>query len=380
VKRRLQLSITALFLLGVLVAASACTGTATAKQIATLRIFEGQVEVQQGEGAPQAGEDGASLNEGDIVKTGPDGRAAVEYFDGSLTRLDFNTTFELVTLETIDNDAGSKVIEGSQTTGNSYNRVTELTDAESRFDIETPTATASVHGTTYAVLLNGDGSTTVAVIDGIVTVHGLMVVIATDGSVSDPVPIPEDLLNSDWIIYNQCEIDQETTCVLGETVSPSPSPEPEPEPTEGPTVEQIDENAAPGDYPPAATTCGATIGPGENQITVSGDGYPPGSTVTITLDGEVIGEAVADENGSFTVVITLQGVADGTHVVGCTDVGGGQVSNDIDIVGGVVSDTAFTGTTLNVPLWMALVLVLLVAGVALLVIGRRRRHEVRPGS
>jgi LPXTG-motif cell wall-anchored protein len=46
----------------------------------------------------------------------------------------------------------------------------------------------------------------------------------------------------------------------------------------------------------------------------------------------------------------------------------------------VISDTAFTGTTLNVPLWMALVLVLLFAGVALLVIGRRRRHEVRPGS
>jgi hypothetical protein len=168
------------------------------------------------------------------------------------------------------------------------------------------------------VLLDADGSTTVAVIDGIVTVsgvdvlHGLMVIIGTDGSVSDPDPIPEDLLNSDWFIFNQCELDDECDCVLGETVEAPPEPEePAEEPSETPTVEQIDENAAPGDYPPAATTCGATIGPGANQITVSGDGYAPGEQVTITLDGEVIGEAVADENGSFTVVTTLQGVATG---------------------------------------------------------------------
>ena len=32
------------------------------------------------------GEDGTSLREGDTVRTGPDGRASIEYFDGSLTR------------------------------------------------------------------------------------------------------------------------------------------------------------------------------------------------------------------------------------------------------------------------------------------------------
>jgi hypothetical protein len=73
-------------------------------------------------------------------------------------------------------------------------------------------------------------------------------------------------------------------------------------------------------------------------------------------------------------------VSDGEHTIGCTDVGGNQVSNDFDVVGGVVSEPAFTGSTLNVPLWLAMVLVLMVAGVALVLIGRRRRHEVRPGS
>ena len=385
VKRRRGLPIIALLLLGAL-AASACTGTATAKQIATLRIYEGQVEVQQGDAAPQPGEEGASLSEGDIVKTGSDGRAAIEYFDGSLTRLDFGTTFELITLETLDNDANSKVIEASQTAGNSYNRVAELTDAESRFDIDTPTATASVQGTVYAVILNPDGSTTVATIDGTVSagtgdtstdvLSGTMVIIGADGSVSDPQPIPPDLLNSDWFTFNQCELDEERDCGLVEPVEPE---EPAEEPAVEPSVEQIDEPSAPGDYPPTTLTCGATV-LGDSQITVSGSGYVPGSTVTITLDGAPIGTATADENGSFTVVITLEGVGNGTHTIGCTDVLGNQISNDFDIVGGVISDTAFTGTTLNVPLWMALVLVLLLAGVALLVIGRRRRHEVRPGS
>ncbi|HET7236409.1 MAG TPA: FecR domain-containing protein [Actinomycetota bacterium] len=389
-KRRLQLSITGSLLLLVLLVASACTGTATAKQVATLRILEGQVEVQEGDADPAPGVDGASLNEGDIVITGPDGRAAIEYFDGSETRLDFNTSFELVTLETIDNDAGSKVIEASQANGNSYNRVTELTDAESRFDIETPTATASVQGTDYAVILNPDGSTTVATFDGTVSagagdsttdvLTGTMVVIGADGTVGDPQPIPDDLLNSDWITFNQCEVDQVRDCTP-EPPPDEPTEEPEePEPTEGPTVEQVDEAAAPGDYPPAASTCGATVAAGTNEITVTGQGWTPGQTVTITLDGEKIGEAVADENGSFTVVITLSGVSDGEHTIGCTDVGGNQVSNDFDVVGGVVSEPAFTGSTLNVPLWLAMVLVLMVAGVALVLIGRRRRHEVRPGS
>jgi hypothetical protein len=205
-----------------------------------------------------------------------------------------------------------------------------------------------------------------------------MVTVGADGSVSDPQPIPDDLLNSDWFTFNQCEIDEERDCVLGETVEPEPE-EPTEEPSEGPTVEQVGEGAAPAQYPPTTLTCGATVSGGA-QITVSGSGYEPGSTVTITLDGEPIGTAIADANGSFTVVITLTGVGNGNHTIGCATAAGEQVSNDFDIVGGVVSETAFTGTTLNVPLWLALVLVLLVGGIALLVIGRRRRHEVRPGS
>ena len=174
-------------------------GTASAKQFATLRLLGGQVAVQRGTGVFETGEDGTSLREGDTVRTGPDGRAAIEYFDGSLTRLDVDTSFTLVTLETLGDAAASRVIESSQAEGNSYHRVVELTDAQSRFEIETPTATASVHGTGYALLVD-EGSTTIAVVEGVVTAKGSagpveipageMAVVGTDGVVGPIQAIP----------------------------------------------------------------------------------------------------------------------------------------------------------------------------------------------
>ncbi|MEX1208974.1 MAG: HYR domain-containing protein [Acidimicrobiia bacterium] len=184
---------------------------------ATLRVHAGTVEVSLDDATFAAATDGQVLTEGATVRTGADGRAAIEYFDGSVTRLDHSTTFKIVTLQILDNDAQSKVIEGEQTSGSTYNRVTELTDAASRFDIETPTATASVQGTVYAVLLNADGSTTVAVIEGSVDAGdgpvpaGFMVTVDEDGNVSDPIPIPDDLIDDEWIVYN-CELDEGPDC------------------------------------------------------------------------------------------------------------------------------------------------------------------------
>ena len=146
-KRGLEISITAVFVLALLLVGAVLIfsgGTASAKQFATLRLLGGQVAVQRGNGAFETGEDGTSLREGDTVQTGPDGRASIEYFDGSLTRLDVDTSFTLVTLETLSDAEASRVIEGSQAGGNSYHRVAERVDAQSRFEIETPTATASL--------------------------------------------------------------------------------------------------------------------------------------------------------------------------------------------------------------------------------------------
>src|SRR6266545_1134383 len=128
------------------------SGPARAKQFATLGILQGSVEVQRGSTGPfSEGHEGQSLSEGDTIRTGDDGRAEISYFDGSLTRLDFNTTYKLQELATLKNAASSKRIFGTQSTGRTWSRVTKLADSQSRFQVKTPTATASVRGTTFAV-------------------------------------------------------------------------------------------------------------------------------------------------------------------------------------------------------------------------------------
>jgi PKD repeat protein len=282
-KRGLELSITAVFVLALLLVGAVLVfsgGTATAKQIASLRLFGGQVLVQHGSGAFSAGTEGASLREGDTVRTGSDGRASIEYFDGSLTRLDYDTSFTLVTLESLEDSAGSKVIEGEQSDGNSFNLVTELVDAESRFDVRTPTATASVRGTVYALIVD-EGTTTVAVLEGAVSTigdsttvdvpAGKMVVVGWDGSIGRIRDISQEILESDWIMFNRCELDDLAGCegshdeqpedrATGSTSSggePAPSP---PAPTGGVSGGQGPPPPAPDQPPVAGFTASPRVG------------------------------------------------------------------------------------------------------------------------
>ena len=278
-KRGLELSITAVFVLALLLVGVVLIfsgGAASAKQVATLRIAEGTVDVQRGSDGFQPAGQGQALREGDIVRTGSDGRASVEYFDGSLTRLDYATTFALVTLETLNNEAGSKVIDADQLNGNSYHRVAELADAESRFEVETPTATASVQGTVYAVIIDA-GTTTIAVIEGSVATSGdagsvsvpagKMVIVGTDGSLGSVQDISQELLEGDWLSYNLCELDADPGCVEGEIGEPE-------EGAEEPPQEQ------PGSSPPGSTEAGTgDTGAGDGSDTGdggdTGDGPPP---------------------------------------------------------------------------------------------------------
>ena len=240
-KRRLEFSITAVFMLALLLVGAVLIfsgGTASAEQVATLDIGAGVVEVQpKGSDAFRLGNDEQSLHEGDTVRTGSGGRASIDYFDGSETRLDYDTTFTLVTLETPDNEGGSKVIEAEQGSGNSYNRVAEVADSESHFEVETPTATASVQGTVYALIVD-DAATTVAVLDGVVNATGeagsvsvpagRMVVVDAGGGVGAVQEISDELLSNDWLSHNLCNVDHDAACVRDESAEPSGNPEKKP--------------------------------------------------------------------------------------------------------------------------------------------------------
>ena len=271
-RRRLEISITGVFVLALLLVGAVLIfsgGIASAKQIATLRLLGGQVEVRHGTQAFQPGEQGVSLREGDTVRTGVDGRASIEYFDGSETLLDYDTTFRLVTLETLRNAAGSNVIEGNQVDGNSYNRVVELTDPDSRFAVQTPTATASARGTVYAVIVD-QGATTIAVVEGVVEAlgdagpvdvgKGTMVVVGADGSLGPVKAISQELLDSEWLSFNRCELDHAGDCVQSEPPQPGGQPGTHPPNPEG---------GQQGSLPPGGTT--GAGGPGGT----TGGGPPP---------------------------------------------------------------------------------------------------------
>ena len=266
---------------------------------ATLRVHGGLVEVDAGAGF-STGSDGQSLSEGNTVRTGSDGRAAIEWFDGSVTRLDFGTTFTIVTMEVLEGDG--TVIEGEQTSGGTYNRIAELTDSASRFAVDTPTSTASVQGTVFAVLFNADGTITYAVLDGTVLINGVevmageMVTVDEEGNVGEPEPIPEGLIDDEWMVYN-CELDDGPDCLDGGATTTTTVAGPE-EPTTTTssstttsttttTRPPLPPTTTPATPPTTATTVAlattTTVAPTTTTTVGTGPTVPPTTTTTTTV-------------------------------------------------------------------------------------------------
>ena len=146
-------------------------------------------------------------------------------------------------------------------------------------------------------------------------------------------------------------------------------------------------------YPkPKKPTCpvsDTTVSPGD-QVTITGKHWQPGSTVRFTLQPEDInlGSTTVGVNGKFSAVLTIpNNIVPGPHTIQCSGLNRRGVpvvrAITIQIVGGVVAGgggTSFTGTILNVPLWMLLTVALFAAGVTAVALGRRRRRGVRTGS
>ena len=143
-------------------------------------------------------------------------------------------------------------------------------------------------------------------------------------------------------------------------------------------------------YPPEKPTCGVsdtTISPGD-QVTVSGKHWRPGSRVTFTLqpEGRSLGSTTVGQNGKFSAVVTIpDDIEPGAHTIVCSGIDrrGDPVVLAITVqILGVVGGggAAFTGTVLNVPLWIVLIAALLAAGMVAVAIGRRRRRSIGTGS
>jgi hypothetical protein len=248
-------------------------GPAEAKPFATLDVTAGSAELQRAGGeAFRPASDGAGLRPGDTIRTPPDGRVTIEYFDGSLTRLDYGTTFTL--RELVGESDDGTVVDALQTSGATFSRVVELTGSQSRFDVETPTAVASVRGTTFFTEILEDGGARFGVIDGEVLVSGeggavrlipgRGVDVDASGTVGSTFILIAEMLGSDWLYYNLCvldrlpgacrEVEPKEEHRKRQRPEPKPQPPPSSEPTGGstaPAVEDQVEKKDPAPDPPA---------------------------------------------------------------------------------------------------------------------------------
>jgi hypothetical protein len=108
----------------------------------------------------------AVLSENDVIKTGVNSKISITFFDGSIIDLNPNTQVEI--RELVKGKTTS--IRLKQEIGETLSKVEKLVDPASRYEIETPAAVAAVRGSTMLVEVVIDGTTTVANIDGSISV------------------------------------------------------------------------------------------------------------------------------------------------------------------------------------------------------------------
>lgn len=136
----------------------------------TLTIIAGVVDVRHGTAPYVAATDGEILQVGDGVRTGADGRAVLTYFEGSTVEIEPSSEL-VIEAASLEPDA-STVIVMTQVIGHTWHVVTRQLRPTSRYEVNTPAATAAVRGTTFEVLIEQD-------VDG----EPLATVLTTEGAV-----------------------------------------------------------------------------------------------------------------------------------------------------------------------------------------------------
>jgi hypothetical protein len=162
--------------------------------VVTLTRVRGAVDVlRAGSSTWQPVEADTQIEAGGRVRTGPDAAVQLTFFEGSTTDLTSNTEVSIDQMSSLKKDVG-RVIILQQWTGRTYHRVQPLLDVGSRFEVETPSAVASVRGTEFALDVEADGVTRVVVVEGLVNVEAQEIVIPVEAgheTVARPQHPPE---------------------------------------------------------------------------------------------------------------------------------------------------------------------------------------------
>ena len=186
--RRLRLGVTATgvaFVIAIIFGATGAlvpAGQVAAAGASTLTILSGDVAVRHAGGEFASADDGALLIAGDTIKTGTGARAVLTYFEGSTVEMDPDSELRIDAARSERN--GDTIIVMQQNLGITWHVVTHLITTGSIYEVHTSTATASVRGTQFTVVVAPDESTTETTTEGAVAntdAQGSATVVATPG-------------------------------------------------------------------------------------------------------------------------------------------------------------------------------------------------------
>ena len=107
--------------------------------VSTLTVVDGAVFTSRDGGDFTLARETDVLAAGDIVRTGPGAAAEITYVDGSSVRLEANAELSVARLRCSDGGV-------PQTFGRAWHVITKLVTGDSRYELRTPTFTASVRG------------------------------------------------------------------------------------------------------------------------------------------------------------------------------------------------------------------------------------------
>lgn len=180
----LRLAAAVLLLPVILLPAAGC-GRGPARA-AVISACQGEAEVKKaGSAGWTAAQAGQPLAVNDLVRTGAAAGMTVTFYDGSTIELKAETRVEVRELI----PGKKQAVRLKQELGRTWSKVNKLVDTASRYEIETPAATAAVRGSQMVVEVAADGTTAVGNVAGTisVTAQGREVIIP-EGKHSTVIP------------------------------------------------------------------------------------------------------------------------------------------------------------------------------------------------
>jgi hypothetical protein len=166
VMRRAVILIVVVFLLAAALGLALGQFLAVSQRIAHVSDLQGSVLAK----APRATDyvplsPAANVLAGTVLKTGPQASATLNWIDGTRLKIGPNSIMTVLKCQ-INRSNGAETSVFRLDAGDILVRVRRLLSGESKFEIQTPTATAGVRGTIFGVHVASDGRTEVEVFEG----------------------------------------------------------------------------------------------------------------------------------------------------------------------------------------------------------------------